>query len=107
MPHVIAFLNRERKLFERVYNYIKDKCCCSEIHLIPAKKSKVFLHNVRTLYASALGIDILCMMSAEIEQNLIFMMSGFQTPFAIIMSYVIGMVLQDLLYLQQYLEDTI
>jgi hypothetical protein len=71
---------------------IKDDCCCIEIHLKEGEKSftvKFFL-NTKNMYASALGIEILCILSAEIGQNSSFFMFGFKTPFAITMSYVLG-----------------
>jgi hypothetical protein len=71
---------------------IKDGCCCIEIHLKEGEKSftaKFFL-NTKNMYASALGIEILCILSAEIGQNSSFFMFGFKTPLAITMSYVLG-----------------
>lgn len=68
---------------------IKDDCCCIDIHL-KQRQSVKFFSNVRTLYASALGIEILCILSAEIGQNSSFFIFGFKTPFAITMSYVLG-----------------
>ena len=69
---------------------IKDDCCCVDIHLQEKRTSIRFFSNVKTLYASALGIEILCILSAEIGQNSSFFMFGFKTPFAIIMSYALG-----------------
>ena len=71
---------------------IQDNCCCMEIHLKKGDKSftaKFFL-NTKNMYASALGIEILCILSAEIGQNSSFFIFGFKTPFAITMSYVLG-----------------
>jgi hypothetical protein len=68
---------------------IKDDCCCIDIHL-KQRQSIKFFSNVRTLYASALGIEILCILSAETGQNSSFFIFGFKTPFAIIMSYALG-----------------
>ncbi len=42
------------------------------------------------MYASALGIEILCILSAEIGQNSSFLLFGFKTPFGITMSYLLG-----------------
>ncbi len=42
------------------------------------------------MYASALGIEILCILSAEIGQNSSFFLFGFKTPFGIAMSYIMG-----------------
>lgn len=68
---------------------IKDDCCCIDIHL-KQKQSVRFFSNVKSLYASALGIEILCILSAEIGQNSSFFIFGFKTPFAIVMSYTLG-----------------
>lgn len=69
---------------------IKKDCCCIEIHLKEKRKSVRFFGNIKNLYASALGIEILCILSAEIGQNSSFLMFGFNSPFAITMSYVLG-----------------
>ena len=42
------------------------------------------------MYASALGIEILCIMSAEIGQNSSFFLFGYKDPFGITMSYILG-----------------
>lgn len=70
---------------------IKNDCCCIEIHLKTGNKpvTKFFL-NTKNIYASALGIEILCILSAEIGQNASFLLFGFKTPFGIVMSYVMG-----------------
>lgn len=68
---------------------IKDDCCCIDIHL-NQRQSGRFFSNVKNLYASALGIEILCILSAEIGQNSSFFIFGFKTPFAIVMSYALG-----------------
>ncbi len=69
---------------------IKDDCCCVEIHLKESNATVKFFFNVKNLYASALGIEILCILSAEIGQNASFILFGFKTPFAITISYVLG-----------------
>jgi hypothetical protein len=71
---------------------IKDDCCCIAIHVHESNNPTIarFFGNVRNLYASALGIEILCILSAEIGQNTSFFIFGFKTPFAIAMSYVLG-----------------
>lgn len=68
---------------------LKDDCCCIEIHLKQRQRVR-FFSNVKNLYASALGIEILCILSAEIGQNSSFFIFGFKTPFAIVMSYALG-----------------
>src|SRR5438094_140709 len=71
---------------------IKDDCCCVEIHLKESNKFTVIklFWNAKNLYASALGIEILCILSAEIGQNSSFFLFGYKTPFGIIMAYVLG-----------------
>ena len=48
----------------------KKTCCCITIHR-PEKKSNIimFFHHTRTLFAGALGIEILCISAAEIGEN--------------------------------------
>src|SRR5438309_2959476 len=70
---------------------IKDDCCCVEIHLKGNKPTIVkFFWNTKNMYASALAIEILCIMSAEIGQNSSFLLFGYKTPFGIIISYILG-----------------
>ncbi|MGI0073184.1 MAG: hypothetical protein ACREA3_05185 [Nitrosotalea sp.] len=69
---------------------IKDDCCCIEIHLKESNTTVRFFCNVKNMYASALGIEILCILSAEIGQNSSFLLFGFKTPFGITMSYLLG-----------------
>lgn len=71
---------------------IKDDCCCIEIHLKESNKSTIIklFWNTKNLYASALGIEILCIMSAEIGQNSGFFLFGYKDAFGITMSYVMG-----------------
>lgn len=69
---------------------IKDDCCCVEIHLKEKQTTLRFFWNVRNLYASALGIEILCILSAEIGMNSSFFLFGYKTPFEIAIAYVLG-----------------
>ena len=69
---------------------IKDNCCFIEIHLKEKQTTVRFFFNVKNLYASALGIEILCILSAELGQNGSFFLFGYKTPFGIVMSYVLG-----------------
>lgn len=69
---------------------IKDDCCCIEIHLKESNITVRFFCNVKNMYASALGIEILCILSAEIGQNSSFFLFGFKTPSEITMSYIMG-----------------
>ncbi len=69
---------------------IKDDCCCVEIHLKEPNTTVRFFWNAKNMYASALGIEILCILSAEIGQNSSFFLFGFKTPIDIIISYIMG-----------------
>ncbi len=77
-------------------NCIKKTCCCPSIH-----KSKISLNinlisllfkNVRKMFVAALGIEILCIMSAEIGQNSGLYILGFN-HLGITLSYLIGFLL--------------
>jgi hypothetical protein len=70
---------------------IKDDCCCVEIHLKGDKPTIVkFFWNIKNMYASALAIEILCILSAEIGQNSSFFLFGYKDAFGITMSYILG-----------------
>src|SRR6267143_6244899 len=70
---------------------IKDDCCCVEIHLKGDKPIIMkFFWNIKNMYASALAIEILCILSAEIGQNSSFFLFGYKTTFEIAMSYILG-----------------
>ncbi|HJT10242.1 MAG TPA: hypothetical protein VJ771_05605 [Candidatus Nitrosotalea sp.] len=49
-----------------------------------------FFWNAKNMYASALGIEILCILSAEIGQNGSFFLFGYKTFFGVAMSYILG-----------------
>ena len=65
-------------------NCIKNICCCITIHtnnmrkkslslfsnLSLKSKRKLFLNTTKTLVSVALGIEILCIMAAEIGENI-------------------------------------
>lgn len=85
-------------------NCIKDICCCIAIHtnrkfkkslsissLILSLKSKckLFFHLTKNMYPIALGIEILCIMSAEIGENIGLYTFGFNL-FGITLAYIIG-----------------
>ena len=71
---------------------IKDDCCCIEIHLKESNKSTIvkFFWNTKNMYASALGIEILCIMSAEIGQSGSFFLFGYKDAFGVTISYILG-----------------
>ena len=78
-------------------NCIKDICCCITIHTKSKKKktnekSKLvtFFSNIKTFYAAALGIEILCIAAAEIGENSSFALFGYKTITSITLGYVLG-----------------
>jgi len=71
---------------------IKGTCCCSAIHKhIKDKNNHLlgFSHNVRTLFAAALGIELLCVMAAEIGENSGLYFFGYNVH-GIIIAYIMG-----------------
>jgi hypothetical protein len=84
-------------------NCIKEICCCSNIHtnilrkrtlslssnLTPKSKSKLYFDITKNLLPAALGIEILCIMAAEIGENIGLYTFGFNLT-GIALAYVIG-----------------
>ena len=68
----------------------KKICCCITIHK-PNKQNStlLFFHHTRTLFAAALGIEILCISAAEIGQNSAFYFFGYHLQ-GIILGYIVG-----------------
>jgi len=77
--------------FEDCKICIKDNCCCIEIHSKnhDTKIVKFFL-NVKSMYVTALGIEILCIMSAEIGENTGFFLFGYQRIDGISIGFILG-----------------
>lgn len=69
-------------------NCTKETCCCISLH--QNKKLQWFLFKVKSIYPSALGIEILCIMSAQMGQNISFLLFGYDDLFGIVMSYALG-----------------
>ena len=67
----------------------KEVCCCIDVG---GKKLRVFrfFKNVRSLYATALAIEILCICAAETGQNSSFILFGYRTPVGITLGYALG-----------------
>ena len=68
----------------------KKTCCCITMHR-PEKKSHIlmFFHHTRTLFAAAIGIEILCISAAEIGENSAFYFFGYHLQ-GIILGYIMG-----------------
>ena len=68
----------------------KETCCCTTIHK-PAKKNSIliFLHHTKSLFAAALGIEILCISAAEIGENGALYFYGYNLE-GIVVGYVLG-----------------
>ena len=84
-------------------NCIKDICCCISIHIkrvikksLPLSpnfsvksKRKLFFDTTKNMYPAALGIEILCIMAAEIGENIGLYTFGFNL-LGIMLAYIIG-----------------
>ena len=59
--------------FKHCMRCTKQICCCATIHK-PNNQNSIltFFHHTRTLFAAALGIEILCISAAEIGENSVF-----------------------------------
>jgi hypothetical protein len=68
----------------------KQICCCTTIHK-PNNQNSIltFFHHIRTLFAAALGIEILCISAAEIGENSVFYFFGYHLQ-GIILGYIMG-----------------
>lgn len=74
--------------YESCNNCTKETCCCVSLH--QNKKSRWFFSKVKAMYPAALGIEILCIMSAQIGQSISFLLFGYHDLFSIAMSYIMG-----------------
>ena len=84
-------------------NCIKEICCCIKVHthkvrkqtlplssnLSLKSKSKLFFNITKNLLPVALGIEILCIMAAEIGENIGLYTFGFNLT-GIVLAYAIG-----------------
>jgi hypothetical protein len=75
-------------LINHCVNCSKNNCCCLPIHggNHPIVR---FLHNTKTLFAAALGIEILCISAAEIGENSAFYFYGYHIQ-GIVLGYIAG-----------------
>ena len=88
----------------RCRNCIKEICCCNTIHKFKLKKislssnltlqskTKLFFTTTKSMYSAALGIEILCIMAAEIGENIGLYTFGFNL-IGITLAYIIGYIL--------------
>lgn len=70
----------------------KDVCCCLAIHKHKndvRHSVPIFLHHTRTLFAAALGIEILCISAAVTGENIAFYFFGYNLQ-GISIGYVTG-----------------
>ena len=76
--------------FKHCMRCTKQIRCCVTIHK-PNKQNSIltFFHHTRTLFAAALGIEILCISAAEIGENSAFFFFGYHLQ-AIILGYILG-----------------
>lgn len=73
-------------------NCTKDDCCCVEIHAKKHDKTTLskFFFNIKNMYVTALGIEILCIASAEIGENTGFFLFGYQRIDGISIGFILG-----------------
>lgn len=87
----------------RCVNCIKeDFCCCIQIH---SKRTgqiqqvflslSIYFRHTKSLYAAALGIEILCIAAAEIGENTSFTLFGYRTHLGIAIGYLLGYILSS------------
>ena len=68
----------------------KNTCCCKVIHRRDEKNSILtFFNYTKTLFAAALGIEILCITAAEIGENSVFYFFGYHLH-GIVLGYIAG-----------------
>jgi hypothetical protein len=65
----------------------KEVCCCSGLHVNDT--GKIFFGHVRTFFAAALGIEILCISAAVIGENSALYLFGYDLQ-GIIFGYIMG-----------------
>jgi hypothetical protein len=72
----------------------KEVCCCVGLHIEKSRSSKhhsaqSFLGHVRTFFAAALGIEILCISAAVIGENTALYFFGYNLQ-GIVLGYIMG-----------------
>jgi hypothetical protein len=76
-------------VFNHCSNCSKEKCCCLPIHKSKKNTVLTFFYHTKTLFAAALGIEILCISSAIIGENIGFYFFGYNLQ-GIILGYGLG-----------------
>ncbi len=77
---------------------IMENCCCTPIHTSQFKIFRNFSYiqqifqNIKKVFVAALGIEILCIISAEIGENIGLSIFGFN-PWGIVIAYFLGFVI--------------
>jgi hypothetical protein len=78
----------------RCVDCTKNICCCIDVHKNNNQTEKTrlirFFSNVKSLYATALGIEILCIAAAEIGENSSFALFGYRTVTGVALGYMLG-----------------
>jgi hypothetical protein len=64
-------------IFEKCNSCSKKKCCCLGIHKSNKNAFLTFFYYVKTLFAAALGIEILCISAAVIGENIALYSFGY------------------------------
>jgi hypothetical protein len=79
-------------------NCIKKYCCCLSAHTNIFNLGKVFQHlklvsqNIKRIFIAALGIEVLCIICAEIGENIGISVFGFNL-YGIVIAYTLGFAL--------------
>lgn len=82
-------LNCGTLIFDRCYNCSKRKCCCVSIHKSNKNILATFFYHTKSLFAAALGIEILCISAAVIVENIALYAFGYNVQ-GIIIGYGFG-----------------
>ena len=76
-------------VFNQCNTCSKEKCCCLALHKSNKNKVLTFFYHAKTLFAAALGIEILCISSAVIGENIASYFFGYNLQ-GIIIGYGLG-----------------
>ena len=76
-------------IFNQCENCSRKKCCCLSIHNSNKNNLSRFFYHTKTLFAAALGIEILCISAAVIGENMALYFFGYHLQ-GIIIGYGLG-----------------